>query len=71
MYNHAPQELVVTAATKAQLEVHLSGAIDRIRDTAMIERRRGILVTHQAPGQFKVTLSDEVPFGLTRQKVAW
>lgn len=71
MYKHGPNEFVITAATSAQLELYLSRAIAQVRETAMLERRRGILVTHETPGQFRVSLSNKVPFGLTRQRVAW
>lgn len=71
MFDRAPDRLVIVAAGRAELEQQLTKAVEEIRDIAMTERRRGILVTHETPGRFSVALSDEVPFGLTRQRVAW
>lgn len=61
--------IVVTNNHAAEAE--LNDAVNRIRERAMKERRRGILVTHESPGQFTVALSDDVPFGLTKEMQAW
>lgn len=61
----------VTGNNKADLERELNSAVELAREKAMAERRRGILVTHAAPGRFDVALCDEVPFGVTREMRAW
>ncbi|MCY1199388.1 hypothetical protein D9M72_107900 [compost metagenome] len=56
---------------RANMDLQLDEAVDRVRIQAMIERRRGILVTRRGHDTFRVTLSDSVPFGLTREHQEW
>ncbi len=59
--------LEVTVSDTRAMETELSAAIDALRQTALAERRCGILITRHGTGKYIVTLSDDVPFGLTRE----
>jgi len=60
-----------TAADRASMERQLEDAVDRARTQAMRERRKGILVTRHTYDSFTVSLSETVPFGLTREHQDW
>jgi hypothetical protein len=53
------------------MERQLNEAVAMAMERAMAERRQGILVTQHDHNSFTVTLSDAVPFGLTRERQAW
>lgn len=59
--------IAVTATDRASMERRLDEAVAGAREQAMRDRRQGILVTRHSPGAFTVSLSDLVPFGLTRE----
>ena len=67
-HNHA---ITITASNNDVLELELNHAVERVREKAVTEGLRGILITQEAPGRFTVALHDEVPFGLTREKRLW
>lgn len=60
--------LEVTVSNTAVLETELAAAIDAVRLAALAERRCGILVTRHGAGKYTVSLSDDVPFGLTWER---
>jgi len=62
--------LEVTVSDTTAMETELSAAIDAVRQAALAERRCGILITRHGAGKYTVTLSDDVPFGLTRERDA-
>lgn len=64
---------VVTATVESAQEVPrvLGLAVERVREAAVDDTSRGILVTRHAPGHFSIRLSDEVPYGLTRERYAY
>jgi hypothetical protein len=59
--------IALTVADRASMERQLDQAVSAAKTEAMIERRRGILVTRHGVQSFSVTLSDAVPFGETRE----
>ncbi|WP_163166110.1 hypothetical protein [Arthrobacter sp. Alg241-R88] len=69
----------MTAATVEYREIRVSSADEvedrlnsAVRDLQVIatrSRTHGILVTRLNPGHFSVSLSDQVPFGLTRELI--
>ncbi|MDT0196510.1 hypothetical protein Q9R30_14195 [Arthrobacter sp. AB6] len=67
-----PYEAVtVTAGTRSLLEGELDRVVTMYREQAVAEGLHGILVTHVAPGRSRVSISQTVPFGLTREVHAW
>ncbi|MDR6688656.1 hypothetical protein J2Y41_004251 [Arthrobacter sp. 1088] len=67
----APARLTVHADSKADLDLQLDKSIASLRETAMIHRDRGIMVTRHAPGKFTLELHPKVPFGLTLEMDAF
>lgn len=59
--------LEVRVSDTAAMETELAAAIDAVQQAALAERRCGILITRHGTGQYTVSLSDDVPFGLTRE----
>ena len=59
--------LRVSASDRRSMVRQLDEAEEAIRANAIREGCRGILVTREGPGVFTVTLSSDVPFGITRE----
>mgnify|MGYP003575033031 CR=1 FL=1 len=57
----------VRVETAAQLEDRLNAAIQHLQPQAA-RSGHGILVTRLNAGHFSISVSDEVPFGLTRER---
>ncbi|MFT4468939.1 hypothetical protein ACMX2H_03420 [Arthrobacter sulfonylureivorans] len=55
----------ITAFTPDQADTMLNIVVDELQHLARQERRCGILVTKQGPGQFAVELREDVPYGVT------
>ena len=51
------------------LEERLEAAVRDLQDAAMLTGAYGILVTRNKPGSYTAALSDQVPFGTTRELV--
>ena len=60
--------LEVTVSDTAAMETELSAAVDAVQQAALTERRCGILITRNGAGKYTVSLSDDVPFGLTWER---
>jgi hypothetical protein len=60
-------ELTLTVPDPANMDSQLDEAVSAARTMAMRGGRQGILVTRHGYDSFTVTLSDTVPFGLTRE----
>ncbi len=63
--------IAVTAIDRASMERRLNEAVTAAMTRAMQEGRQGILVTQHDYDSFTVSLSDDVPFGLTRELQEW
>ncbi len=61
-------DLAVTATDRDSMDLQLEAAVTEVRERAIQEGRKGILITRHAPGSFTVALSDEVPYGLTQER---
>lgn len=68
--NLLTRTIKVTVSDKAAMEAKLSAAVDLLMETALTERGGGILVTREGSGSFTVAVTEEVPFGLTRERHA-
>jgi hypothetical protein len=51
------------------LDQELDAAVGRLQEVALPAGTHGILVTRVAPGRYTATLSDQVPFGMTRELI--
>lgn len=71
MITISPDTLTIKATDRASMDRELDEAVSAARTVAMRERRRGILVSRHGHDTFTVTLSDSVPFGLTREFQDW
>ena len=59
--------LEVKVETAQQLDDRLNDAVLNLQAVATRTRQHGILVTRLNPGHYTVSLSDTVPFGVTRE----
>jgi hypothetical protein len=58
----------VIADTTLLVEALLDAAVLDLQSVATRTGTRGIMVTRLSPGHYIAALSDEVPFGLTRER---
>lgn len=65
------EAVTVTAGTRSLLEHEIDRAVTLKRKQAVAEGLHGVLVTHEAPGRSRISVSQTVPFGLTREVHAW
>lgn len=49
------------------LDERLDAAVKDLQEAAMLTGTHGIIVTRNRPGSYTATLSDQVPFGMTRE----
>lgn len=63
----APVSLKIVATDPLEAEEHLNAATRELQRLAEAEKARGILVTSAGAGCFTAELSDDVPYGLTRE----
>jgi hypothetical protein len=63
--------LAVRVSDPADMQRQLDEAVTTARARAINERRRGILVRRFDYTTFSVELSDEVPFGVTREEACF
>lgn len=53
--------------TRKVLDERLDAAVKCLQEAAMLTGTHGIIVTRNRPGSYTATLSDQVPFGMTRE----
>ncbi len=51
------------------LDEQLNDAVRGLQQLAMITGTHGILITRLRPGHYTAALSDQVPFGMTRELI--
>jgi hypothetical protein len=59
----------VRVSSADEVEDRLNSAVKDLQVIATRSGTQGILVTRLNPGHFSVSLSDQVPFGLTRELI--
>jgi hypothetical protein len=62
-----PLAINVRAATRKDRDERLEAAVKKLQEAAMTHGKHGILVTRHEPGVYTVALSEDVPFGITRE----
>jgi hypothetical protein len=65
----SPQPLTINvqATTPENRDEKLEAAVKKLQQAATVHGRHGILVTRHEPGAYTVALSEDVPFGITRE----
>jgi hypothetical protein len=65
-----PTERIDIQVTSRQaLNDRLDDAVRSLQDAAMQSGTHGILITRHQPGHYTAALSDQVPFGMTRELI--
>jgi hypothetical protein len=59
----------IKIADRRVLDERLERAEKTLREAALLTRQ-GILITRNAPGHYTAELSDQVPFGITRELIS-
>lgn len=59
----------IRVTSRSVLDERLEAAVRQLQEVAMLSRSHGILVTRHRPGYYTASLSDKVPFGMTRELV--
>ncbi|MCX2748750.1 hypothetical protein OOZ51_13145 [Arthrobacter sp. MI7-26] len=57
----------IQVKSRHALDDQLAAAVQHLQETALRERTRGILITRHRPGHYTAELSEQVPFGITRE----
>jgi hypothetical protein len=61
------QTIDIHVDNRKVLDERLDAAVKCLQEAAMATGTHGIMVTRNRPGSYTATLSDEVPFGMTRE----
>jgi hypothetical protein len=61
----------LTVADRQSMDAELDAAVTAAKAQALAGERYGILVTRHGVDKFTVALSEDVPFGMTREHQAW
>lgn len=59
----------IHVTTRRALDERLDAAVKELQDLAILTGKHGILVVRNRPGHYTAELSDQVPFGLTREVI--
>lgn len=57
----------IRVTSRRALDERLDEAVKKLQDLAILTGTHGILVARNRPGHYTAELSDQVPFGLTRE----
>ena len=60
----------IEVASRYLLDEELDAAVQRLQEVALLTGTHGILVTRIGPGRYTAALSDQVPFGMTREQAS-
>ena len=61
------QTIDIQVDNRKSLDARLDAAVNCLPEAALLTGTQGIIVTRNRPGSYTATLSDEVPFGMTRE----
>lgn len=59
----------IQVTSRHLLDEEIDAAVRRLQEVALLTGTHGILVTRIGPGRYTATLSDQVPFGMTRELI--
>jgi hypothetical protein len=57
----------IQVTSRHLLDEQIDAAVRRLQEVALLTGTHGILVTRIGPGRYTAALSDQVPFGMTRE----
>ncbi|MBT2532266.1 hypothetical protein J7E83_09030 [Arthrobacter sp. ISL-48] len=57
----------IQVTSRHLLDEEIDAAVRRLQEVALLTGTHGILVTRTGPGRYTAALSDQVPFGMTRE----
>lgn len=64
-----PKTIDIQVNERHILDERLDAAVKCLQEAAMLTGTHGIMVTRNRPGSYTATLSDQVPFGMTRENI--
>lgn len=59
----------IQVSSRHLLDERLEAAVRDLQEVAMLSGTHGILLTRNEPGHYTAALSDQVPFGTTRELI--
>ncbi|SFT50650.1 hypothetical protein [Arthrobacter sp. ov118] len=63
------ETIEIQVDSRRVLDERLEEAVRGLQEVAMVAGTHGILLTRHKPGHYTAALSDQVPFGMTRELV--
>jgi hypothetical protein len=63
----ANEYIEIQVDSRRHLDERLNDAVQGLQRLAMLTGTHGILLTRHKPGHYTAALSDQVPFGMTRE----
>ena len=63
------ESIEIQVDNRRVLDDRLDDAVRGLQQLAMTTGTQGILLTRHKPGHYTAALSDQVPFGMTREQV--
>ncbi|MEC5189796.1 MULTISPECIES: hypothetical protein [unclassified Arthrobacter] len=63
----ATERIEIQVDNRRVLDERLDDAVRGLQQIAMATGTHGILITRNKPGHYTAALSDQVPFGMTRE----
>jgi hypothetical protein len=67
--NTITESIEIQVDNRRVLDDRLNEAVRGLQQLAMTTGTHGILLTRHKPGHYTAALSDQVPFGMTREQV--
>ena len=64
---HSTTTIDIHVEDRQILDERLDAAVKDLQEAAMLTGTHGIIVTRNRPGSYTATLSEQVPFGMTRE----
>ncbi len=65
----ASNSIEIKVDNRGALDDRLTAAVQGLQEIAMTGGTHGILITRLEPGHYTAALSDQVPFGMTRELI--
>ena len=63
------ESIEIQVTSRHLLDEQSDAAVRRLQEVALPSGTHGILLTRVAPGRYTAALSDQVPFGMTRELI--
>ena len=63
------ESIEIQVTSRHLLDEQIDAAVSLLQEVALPTGTHGILLTRVAPGRYTAALSDQVPFGMTRELI--